>query len=46
MIEQIERRTGQRPSEILVDGGYAQHEAIDRATEKDVTVYAPVPKQA
>jgi transposase len=44
MIEQIERRTGQRPSEMLVDGGYAQHEAIDRATEQDVTVYAPVPK--
>jgi Transposase DDE domain len=43
MIEQIERRTGQRPSELLVDGGYAQHEAIDRATEQDVTVYAPVP---
>jgi transposase len=44
MLEQIERRTGQRPSEMLVDGGYAQHEAIDQATEQDVTMYAPVPK--
>jgi len=44
MIEQIEQRTGVRPGEMLVDGGYAQHEAIDHATEQQVTVYAPVPK--
>jgi len=44
MLEQIEQRTGVRPAEFLVDGGYAQHEAIDTASEKDVTVYAPVPK--
>ncbi len=44
MIEQIEQRTGVRPKEMLVDGGYAQHEAIDQAADKDVTVYAPVPK--
>jgi hypothetical protein len=44
MIEQVEQRTGVRPSEMLVDGGYAQHEAIDAATEQQVTVYAPVPK--
>ena len=44
MLEQIEQRTGVRPAELLLDGGYAQHEAIDRAAEQDVTVYAPVPK--
>ena len=44
MLEQIERRTGVRPDEALVDGGYAQHEAIDAAAERKVTVYAPVPK--
>ena len=44
MLEQIEQRTGVRPDEMLVDGGYAQHDAIDEATEKQVTVYAPVPK--
>ncbi len=43
MLEQIERRTGVRPNELLVDGGYAQHDAIDEATEQKVTVYAPVP---
>jgi hypothetical protein len=26
------------------DGGYAQHDAIDRATEQQVEVLAPVPK--
>jgi transposase len=44
MLEQIEKRTGQRPSEYLVDGGYAQHEAIEQAADKHVTMLAPVPK--
>jgi transposase len=44
MLEQIEQRTGVRPAEMLVDGGYAQHEAIDQAAEQEVTLYAPVPK--
>ena len=44
MLEQIEQRTGVRPAEMLVDGGYAQHTAIDEATDKQVTVYAPLPK--
>lgn len=44
ILEQVEKRTGVRPSEILVDGGYAQHEAIDTATAMNVEVYAPVPK--
>jgi len=44
MLQQIEQRTGVRPDEMLVDGGYAQHAAIDQATEQKVTVYAPVPK--
>lgn len=44
MLEQIEKRTGIRPREILVDGGYPQHAAVDRASELGVTVYAPLPK--
>ena len=44
MLEQIERRTGVRPAEALIDGGYAQHDAIDQAAERQVTPYAPVPK--
>ena len=44
MLEQIERRTGVRPAAMLVDGGYAQHDAIDQAAEQQVTLYAPVPK--
>ena len=44
MLEQIEQRTGVRPAEMLVDGGYAQHEAIDQAAAQAVTLYAPVPK--
>ena len=44
MLEQIEERTGRLPEELLVDGGYAQHEAIEQAAEREVTLYAPVPK--
>ena len=44
MLEQIEKRTGVRPREILVDGGYPQHAAVDRASELGVTLYAPLPK--
>ena len=44
MIEQVEKRTGVRPTEMLVDGGYAQHESIEEATGRDVTVFAPVAK--
>jgi hypothetical protein len=33
MLEQIEQRTGVRPAEMLVDGGYAQHEAIEKSAE-------------
>jgi len=44
MLEQIEQRTGVRPAQHLVDGGYAQHDAIDKAADQDVTLYAPVPK--
>jgi len=44
MVEQIEKRTGVRPAEMLVDGGYAQHQSIDQAAEQEVTLFAPVPK--
>jgi len=44
MLEQIEARTGVRPAELLVDGGYPQHEAIDQAAARGATVYAPLPK--
>jgi hypothetical protein len=43
MLEQIEQRTGVLPAEMLVDDGYAQHDAIDNATHKQVIVFAPVP---
>lgn len=44
MLQQIERRTGERPAELLVDGGFVDHASIDRATEAGTTVYGPVPK--
>ena len=44
MLAQIEQRTGTRPDEMLLDGGYTGHAALDHAAQLDVTVYAPVPK--
>ncbi len=44
MLAQIEARTGVRPTELLLDGGYTQHDAIDAAADQNVTVFAPVPK--
>lgn len=41
MLDQIERRTGSRPTEILADGGYASLNAIEEAQSRGVTVYAP-----
>ena len=38
MLEQIEARTGVRPTELLVDGGYSNHDAIDEATAAGVTL--------
>ena len=44
MLVQIEKRTGVMPREILVDGGYPEHKAVDQAAELGVTMYAPLPK--
>lgn len=44
MLEQVEQRTGQRPTEILIDGGYVDHASIDWLTEEGTTVYGPPPK--
>jgi hypothetical protein len=43
MLAQIEQRTGQLPSEHLVDGGYVNTEAIADAADRGVAVFAPVP---
>lgn len=43
MLDDIERRTGERPSEYLADGGYVNTEAITEAAREGTTVYAPVP---
>ena len=46
MLDQIEKRFGERPKEALVDGGFANHKDIEKVQggEKKCTVYAPVAK--
>jgi transposase len=46
MLDQIEGRFDQRPTEALVDGGFANHEDIEAVQrgEKACKVYAPVPQ--
>jgi cell division ATPase FtsA len=43
MIDEIESRTGKLPGEMLVDGGFVNLDGIDKAAERGITVYAPVP---
>lgn len=42
MLEQIQTRLGELPKNMLVDGGFVSHEAIETATALGSTVYAPV----
>lgn len=42
MLDQLKRRHGKLPTELLVDGGYAAHAAIEEATTRGIVVYAPV----
>jgi transposase len=46
MLDQIEERFAERPKEALVDGGFANHEDIEKVQkgEKGCKVYAPVPE--
>jgi len=41
MLEQIERRTGRLPEEMLVDGGFVHLKDIETAGGSGVAVYAP-----
>ena len=45
MLEQIEERTGRKPEELLVDGGYTSKDAVECITAKGVTLYGPVPER-
>jgi len=42
MLDQVQERTGRKPEEGLVDGGFAALDAIDAAAERGCTVYAPL----
>ena len=46
MVEQVKGRYETVPSEVLVDGGFAQHDQIEAVSAPGLgcTVYAPVPK--
>ena len=44
MIEEVERRTGKKAKEWLVDGGYTSLTDIHAASEQGVKVLAPVPQ--
>jgi transposase len=44
MAEQLERRYGRRPKELLADGNFASHEDIRTLTSRGCRVYAPLPR--
>jgi hypothetical protein len=45
MLEELDRRFGRLPSEHLVDGGFAKHDAIEDAAGRGVKVFAPLPEK-
>ena len=45
MIDQILSRTGQRPEEVLVDGGYVSKGSVDEIADTQVTMYGPLPER-
>ena len=44
MREQVEKRTGRKIMEHLVDGGYIGLESVEQSAAAGTTIYAPVPK--
>jgi len=42
MTDQLKKRYGKVPDEILVDGGFTKLEDIEKVSERGCTVYAPV----
>jgi len=44
MVEDVERRTGKKPKEWLVDGGYTSLKDIQAAGDEGVRVLAPLPQ--
>jgi transposase len=45
MAEQVERRTGQRPKEYLVDAAYTDKASVDALDALKVTLYGAVPER-
>ena len=45
MLRQIEGRFGERPQEMLADGGFATVTAIDEAERNGTSVYAPMKEE-
>jgi transposase len=44
MLDQLQQRYRRTPAEVLADGGFAGRETIEAASQRGVTVYAPVAK--
>ena len=45
MVEQIEKRTGRRPKDYLVDAAYTDKASVDALDAMDVTLYGSVPER-
>lgn len=44
MVDQLRRRYGRPPAEVLADGNFAGHEALDILAAAGCVVYVPVPQ--
>lgn len=46
MLDELEDRTGKKPEEYLVDGGFADRFTAEETAGRGIKLYAPVPKRA
>jgi hypothetical protein len=45
MLDELEFRTGHRPPEYLVDGGFVDRFTVEETAQRGVTLYAPVARR-
>lgn len=41
MLDEVERRTGKLPEQVLADGGYHSFAAVERSAERGIEVFSP-----
>lgn len=44
LLHQVEERLGEKPGQVLTDGGYTSAENVEKMSEQEVEYFSPLPK--